>query len=95
MEMDDSALQDLNFVPLQSAVLCADCEIITENRGGHCRVCGGRALLSMARVLGGPVGEERAVLLDDGTAEASRVVRDLVESAFPTEPDTAPENRPA
>ncbi len=81
--MDDpTPLRDLNFVPLQSAVLCVDCEVITESCGGHCRICGGSALLSLARVLGGPVGESRAVLIDPASVEVNRLVAELIESAY-------------
>ena len=80
--MDLDSVRELNFVPLQGAVLCADCEVITENHGGHCRICGGAALLSITRVLGGPVGDQRAVLLDPATAEVTRLVEELIESAY-------------
>jgi hypothetical protein len=80
--MQSSWLNDLNFVPLQAAVLCADCEVITENRGGHCRICGGRALLSLANVLGGPIEGRRATLLDAADAEVTRLVEELIESAY-------------
>jgi RNA polymerase subunit RPABC4/transcription elongation factor Spt4 len=54
----------LSSVPLLEAVLCADCEIISNSGGESCEVCGSRSLLSLGRVLGGSVGEERAVLVD-------------------------------
>ena len=53
----------LNTVPLVNAVLCADCEVISDSSGEVCSVCGSRSLLSLGRVLGGSVGDERAVLL--------------------------------
>ena len=83
--MDESSLRDLNFVALQAAVLCADCEIITESHNGRCRICGGSALLGLARVLGGPIGPQRAILLDPAEAELDRLVEDLIESAYQTE----------
>lgn len=85
--MEEQSLHDLNFVPLQEAVLCADCEIITDSHGGRCRICGGSGLLSLARVLGGPVGAERAVLLDPAEAEVNRLVEELIESAYFIEED--------
>jgi hypothetical protein len=54
---------ELNSVPLQEAVLCADCEIISNSVGESCEICGSRSLLSLGRVLGGSVEGERAVLL--------------------------------
>ena len=53
----------LNTVPLLNAVLCADCEVISDSSGEVCSVCGSRSLLNLGRVLGGSVGGERAVLL--------------------------------
>jgi hypothetical protein len=47
-------------VPLQNAVLCVDCELVTMSRGNQCPVCGGRALLSLASVIGGTVVDYRA-----------------------------------
>lgn len=85
--MDQMPSRELNFVPLQSAVLCVDCEVITESHEGQCRICGGHALLSLDRVLGGPLGPERAVLLDPAAAEVNRLVRELIESAYEIEED--------
>ncbi len=94
--MDEPSLRDLNFVTLQSAVLCADCEVITENHSGMCRICGGRALLSLGRVLGGPIGEQRAVLLDPADAEVTRLVEELIESAYrPLEAEDEPDEETA
>jgi hypothetical protein len=46
---------DTNLVRLQSAVLCANCEVISEGTNGHCTACGSQALLSLSRILGGPL----------------------------------------
>ena len=51
-------------VALVEAVLCADCEIISNSGGETCEVCGSRSLLSLGRVLGGCIEGERAVLVD-------------------------------
>lgn len=56
---------ELNSVPLQEAVLCADCEIISNSAGESCQICGSRSLLSLGRVLGGTIEGERAVLLPE------------------------------
>ncbi len=42
-----------NLVRLQTAVLCANCEVISEGTNGHCGACGSQALLSLSRILGG------------------------------------------
>jgi len=44
-----------NLVRLQSAVLCANCEVISEGTNGHCAACGSQALLALSRILGGPL----------------------------------------
>lgn len=85
--MDERSLRELKFVPLQSAALCVDCEVITESHEGQCRICGGRALLALDRLLGGPIGPERAQLLDPADAEVNRLVRELIESAYEIEED--------
>ncbi len=54
---------ELNSVPLLEAVLCADCEIISNSAGESCEICGSRSLLSLGRVLGGGIEGERAVLV--------------------------------
>ena len=42
-----------NSIRLLEAVLCANCEMITDSTGESCVVCGSKSLLSLARVLGG------------------------------------------
>ena len=54
---------ELNSVPLLEAVLCADCEIISNSAGESCEICGSRSLLSLGRVLGGCIEGQRAVLV--------------------------------
>src|SRR5213079_1020055 len=46
-------LQDINFLALQSAVFCVQCELISENNTPACLACGSQAVLSLSRVLGG------------------------------------------
>jgi hypothetical protein len=49
-------LEDLNFVRLEQALLCANCElIVNEMLNGKCPVCHSGALLSVGRLLGGPL----------------------------------------
>jgi hypothetical protein len=46
--------EELNIIHLQSAVLCANCEMmVSETRNGKCPVCGSGAQLSLSRLLGG------------------------------------------
>ena len=64
--MDDERRWEpiLNSVALLEAVLCADCEIISNSGGESCEVCGSRSLLSLGRVLGGCIECERATLIE-------------------------------
>ena len=52
---DPTGWSELNCVSLHNAVLCANCEMISESSTQHCAVCGSCALLSLSRVLGGTV----------------------------------------
>jgi len=54
---------ELSSVPLLEAVLCADCEIVSNSAGERCEICGSRSLLSLGRVLGGSIEGERAALV--------------------------------
>ena len=72
---------NLDAVRLRDAVLCVDCECITASVRGHCMVCAGRSLMSLACLLGGTIeGEETAKILAMAP-EMESVVRELVESA--------------
>jgi hypothetical protein len=55
----------LNAIQLVCAVLCADCEVISDSPNDVCAVCGSRSLLSLGRVLGGSIGHERAVIVPE------------------------------
>jgi hypothetical protein len=52
----------VNLIPLQNAVLCANCDVITESRNGHCVACGSPSLMSLSRVLGRQRAAEREIL---------------------------------
>jgi putative methionine-R-sulfoxide reductase with GAF domain len=74
---DVSKYRDANFVPLQMATFCAECELISNNSTPHCLACGSRALLSLSRVLGGSLrNQQTAHLITD--IELDRLVRDLL-----------------
>jgi len=51
---------DVNAVRLQQAVLCVDCDVISDSPHANCMICGSRSLLPLARVLDAP---ERTALL--------------------------------
>ncbi len=64
---------ELGAVPLQSAVLCVDCECVTEGRSDECLVCGSHSLLSIARIVGGTLSREDA----SGNNEQNAMLYDL------------------
>jgi putative methionine-R-sulfoxide reductase with GAF domain len=68
---------DANFVSLQSAVFCVQCEMLSDNNTPRCLACGSAAVLSLSRVLGGSLrGQQTAHLIAD--AELDRLVRSLL-----------------
>ena len=72
-----TTFQDVNFVPLQSATFCVQCELISTNSRPYCLACGNPSLLSLARVLGGTLGgQQTAHLITD--SELDSLVRDLL-----------------
>ena len=71
------AAADVNFLPLQLAVFCVECELLSGNNTTRCLACGSRAILSLSRVLGGSLrGQPTAHLIAD--AELDRLVRSLL-----------------
>jgi hypothetical protein len=71
MHLESKRHADSDAVPLQSAVLCVDCECVTDGRFDECLVCGSRSLLSIARIVGGtllsrlePSKDENSVLFN-------------------------------
>jgi hypothetical protein len=70
----------INSVPLRNAVLCADCECISESRSEVCGVCGGRSLVNLGRLLGSALQSEAEFDLTDPVI--SRELQTLVDSAL-------------
>jgi GAF domain-containing protein len=82
--------QDISFIGLQTAVFCVECELISKNNTPNCLACGSKAVISLARVLGGSLrGQQTAHLIAD--AELDRLVRELLRTV-PTaaSPDRVP-----
>jgi GAF domain-containing protein len=72
-----TAFKDIEFVPLQSASFCVQCELISTNSTPYCLACGSRSLLSLSRVLGGSLRHQQAAhLITD--SELDSLVRDLL-----------------
>jgi GAF domain-containing protein len=68
---------DVNFLSLQSAIFCVQCELLSENNTPQCLACGSGAVLSLSRVFGGSLrGQQTAHLIAD--AELDRLVRSLL-----------------
>jgi hypothetical protein len=63
-----------NLVHLQKAVLCANCEVISEGLNAHCAACGSQSLLSLSRVLGSTMESE----LSFACVTPSHVASDVV-----------------
>jgi len=72
-----TTFKDVNFVPLQSATFCIQCELISTNSRPYCLACGNTSLLSLSRVLGGTLrNQQTAHLITD--SELDSLVRDLL-----------------
>ena len=81
---------DVNFVSLQSAIFCVQCELLSENNTPRCLACGSGAVLSLSRVLGGSLrGQRTAHLIAD--AELDRLVRSLLYTVPNSVPNGVPE----
>jgi len=52
----------LNAVALQNAVLCAECDVVSDCPNDICLVCGSRSLFNIARMFGGSLPKNRATL---------------------------------
>ena len=79
-----TTFKDVNFVPLQSATFCVQCELISSNSKTYCLACGSQALVGLSRVLGGSLRNQQTAHLITDT-ELDSLVRDLLR----TVPDPA------
>src|ERR1700680_2917436 len=72
-----TSFKDVNFVPLQSATFCVQCELISNNSKPYCLACGSQSLLGLSRVLGGSMrNQPTAHLITD--QELNNLVFDLL-----------------
>jgi len=74
----------ISCVPLLKAVLCSDCECISESRNEECGVCGGRSLVHLGRLLGSARESEGEINVADPVI--TQELQSLVNSALPPEP---------
>ena len=69
-----TTFKDVNFVPLQSATFCVQCELISANHRPHCLACGSQSLVSLSRVLGGSLlAQQTAHLITDSELDLSLI----------------------
>ena len=59
----------LNAVSLQNAVLCAECDVVSDSPQDRCLVCGSPSLFNISRVLGGTL---RATLIGPAMVAPAR-----------------------
>ena len=57
---------DVEVLPLWKSVLCIDCESISGSREDECPACKSRALVSLARMLGGGLLARKRLHESDG-----------------------------
>lgn len=66
----------LNAVALQNAVLCAECDVVSDSPHDMCLVCGSRSLFNIAGLFGGNLPKKRASLIAHEAIEITS--RDVV-----------------
>lgn len=72
----------LNAVALKNAVLCADCDVVSDSPHDKCLICGSRSLFNISKILGGNLPYERARLTCEKTSGTE--IEEFV-IPFPTE----------
>lgn len=66
MQIGTKRQADSGVVPLQGAVLCVNCECLSNGRFDECPVCGSHSLLSIAHMLGGtPLPDKARCITED------------------------------
>jgi hypothetical protein len=69
-----AAGRPLNAVALQRAVLCAECDVVSDSPHDICMVCGSRSLVNICRILGGKMPKNRAELLQPEPVNINREI---------------------
>ena len=62
----------VNAVALQNAVLCAECDVVSDSPHDQCMVCGSRSLVNITRMLGGNLPRDRAVLISRSQVDSEK-----------------------
>jgi hypothetical protein len=60
----------LNAVALQNAVLCAECDVVSDSPHDRCLVCGSPSLFNIAYLFGGKLPRDRATVIEPQTVES-------------------------
>jgi len=60
MSAASARVLDLNTVPLDNAVFCVNCEMISDSPHDVCTVCGSSSLVALCRLLGGTIRKRPA-----------------------------------
>jgi hypothetical protein len=68
-----AADRPLNAVALQCAVLCAECDVVSDSPHDICMICGSRSLVNICRILG-EMPKNRAELLKPDPARSNREI---------------------
>ena len=59
----------LNAIALQNAVLCIECDVVSDSPHDRCLVCGSRSLFNIARMFGGNLPKDRASVIASDVRE--------------------------
>ncbi len=62
-------LRPLNAIALRNAVLCAECDVVSDSPHDKCLVCGSPSLFNISRILGGSLAKNRTSLTRDNSSE--------------------------
>jgi hypothetical protein len=60
-------VRSLNAIALQNAVLCAECDVVSDSPHDRCLVCGSSSLFNIARMFGGALPKNRVSLVKTRT----------------------------
>jgi hypothetical protein len=63
----------VQIIPISKAILCPDCDAITEGQNGHCVACGNRSIVQLEKLLNHEVlGAESGIVVPESHQENSR-----------------------
>ena len=71
VNMRAEEIRPLNSICLQNAVLCAECDVVSDSPNHHCLVCGSRSLFNISRLLGGMLPSKRAMLIENASGPST------------------------